>query len=179
MNDTVKQAVNAAFPEAAGGSIVPLFIPEVSIVSQRSSGYTDTLTAVNEFIDNGLEAGGTVVRVYYLPRMQGGRLVSHDIVVLDNGSGMDPAILQRALAFGGGNRFDRKGIGRFAYGLPNAAISQGQRVEVYSWQRAGEVYKAELDVEAVQKHVQTGIAEPQLEDVPADLKRELLKTIGK
>jgi hypothetical protein len=157
---------------------VPIFIPEVSIDSQRSSGYADTLSATNEFVDNAIEAGAKDVRVYYLPRRKGNRVVSHDIVVLDNGSGMDPDTLQRALAFGGGNRFDRKGIGRFAYGLPNAAISQGTLLEVYSWQQAGEVYKATLDVQAVKRGEQPVIAEPEVEDVPADLSKELMRTVG-
>jgi hypothetical protein len=158
--------------------IIPLFIPEVSIESQRSSGYNDTLAAVDEFTDNGIDAGATTIRIYYLPRREGGRLVSHDIVVLDNGSGMNAEELQRALAFGGGNRFDRQGIGRFAYGLPNAAISQGRKLEVYSWTQPNEVYKATLDVEAVKTGKQKGIEEPELQDIPSTLKRELLQPVG-
>ncbi len=163
-------------PVASKG--VPIFIPEVSINSQRSSGYADTLSATNEFVDNAIEAGAKDVRVYYLPRKKGNRVVSHDIVVLDNGSGMDPDTLQRALAFGGGDRFDRKGIGRFAYGLPNAAISQGTLLEVYSWKQRNEVYKATLDVEAVKKREQAVIEEPEVEDVPAELRRELTRVVG-
>lgn len=178
MNHITAQAVSAAIGSDSASRRVPLFIPEVSIESQRSSGYTDTLSAVDEFVDNSLDSGATLVRVYYLPRRQGNRVVSHDIVVLDNGSGMDPDTLQKALAFGGGNRFDRQGIGRFAYGLPNAAISQGQRLEVYSWTQRNEVYKATLDVQAVKNGIQEGIDEPELADVPSELKRELLKAIG-
>src|SRR5687768_4526146 len=157
---------------------IPLFIPQVSIESQRSSGYSDTLTAVNEFVDNSVEAGAKAVRIYYLPRRKDNRLVSHDIVVLDNGSGMEPGVLQKALAFGGGDRFDRKSIGRFAYGLPNAAVSQGRTLEVYSWKQPNEVYKATLDIDEVKAGNQTGIEDPELEDVPSELKRELLKPVG-
>ena len=92
---------------------VPLFIAKTSIESQRSSGYSGTHSAVNEFVDNSIEAGATEVRVYYVPRREGRKIESHDIIVLDNGRGMDPELLWQALAFGGGNRFDRKGIGRF------------------------------------------------------------------
>ena len=92
---------------------VPLFIAKTSILSQRSSGYVNTHSAVNEFIDNSIEAGASRVYVYYLPRRHGNRVQTHDIVVLDDGSGMTPEQLQLALAFGGGDRFDRKSIGRF------------------------------------------------------------------
>jgi len=157
---------------------VPIFIPEVSIESQRSSGYSDTLSAVNEFTDNSVEARATEMRIYYLPHRNGSRVIGHDIVVLDNGTGMDSATLQRVLAFGGGSRFDRKGIGRFAYGLPNAAISQGNLLEVYSWQQKNEVYKATLDVEAVKQSEQTTIEEPEVEDVPIELRKELFRPVG-
>jgi hypothetical protein len=50
---------------------VPLFIAKTSILSQRSSGYVNTHSAVNEFLDNSIEAGAKRVYVYYLPRRQG------------------------------------------------------------------------------------------------------------
>ncbi len=160
-----------------GTDSIPIFIPEISIESQRSSGYIDTLNAVKEFSDNSVEVGATEIRIYSLPRKKGKSLVSHDIVVLDNGRGMALEVLHRALAFGGGDRFERKGIGRFAYGLPSAAISQGLRLEVYSWQQPNEVYKAILDVDAVRKGRQRYVEEPELEDVPSELKRELCRAV--
>src|SRR5687768_17062637 len=67
---------------------VPLFIAKTSILSQRSSAYVNTHSAVHEFIDNSIEAGAKRVYVYYLPRRQGNRVQTHDIVVLDDGRGM-------------------------------------------------------------------------------------------
>ena len=157
---------------------VPLFIAKTSVESQRSSGYSGTHSAVNEFVDNSIEAGATEVRVYYVPQREGRKLESHDIIVLDNGRGMDPELLWQALAFGGGDRFDRKGIGRFGYGLPNAAISQGLHLDVYTWQRPNEVYKAELDVDRIKNGDLDGIEYPELEDVPDSIKRLLAKPIG-
>jgi hypothetical protein len=63
---------------------VPLFIAKTSIESQRSSGYDGTHSAVNEFVDNSIEAGATEVRVDYGPLREGRKLESHDIMVLDN-----------------------------------------------------------------------------------------------
>ena len=157
---------------------IPLFIAQTSVESQRSSGYRDTHSAVNEFVDNSIEAGANDVRVYYVPQREGRKIVSHDIVVFDNGRGMDPELLQKALAFGGGDRFERHGIGRFGYGLPNAAISQGKRLEVYTWQNPNETYKAVLDVERIKTGEIDGIEEPELDDVPDSLKRLLAKPIG-
>jgi hypothetical protein len=50
---------------------IPLFIPKTGILSQRSSGYVNTHSAVNEFIDNSIEAGAKHVYVYYLPHAMG------------------------------------------------------------------------------------------------------------
>ena len=157
---------------------IPLFIPQTSIESQRSSGYSSTHSAVNEFVDNSIEAGAMEIRVYYIPRREGRKMVSHDIYVLDNGKGMEPDLLWRAMAFGGGDRFDRKGIGRFGYGLPNAAISKGRHLDVYTWQGPGEVYRAELDVERIKQGELDGPEEPELEDIPDSMKRMLAKPIG-
>jgi len=157
---------------------VPLFIPKTSILSQRSSGYVNTHSAVNEFIDNAIEAGAKRVYVYYLPRRQGSRVQTHDIVVLDDGHGMSPEQLQQALAFGGGDRFERKSIGRFGYGLPNGAISQGRHLDVYTWQSPNEVFCATLDVDDVTEGKQTGIDDPAVCDVPRELVRELTRSIG-
>src|SRR6266567_1102483 len=157
---------------------VPLFIPKTSILSQRSSGYVNTHSAVNEFIDNSIEAGAKRVYVYYLPRRQGNRVQSHDIVVLDDGRGMTPQQLQLALAFGGGDRLERKSIGRFGYGLPNGAISQGRHLDVYTWQSPNEVFCATLDVDDVACGKQTGIDDPTVSDVPRELVREMTRPIG-
>ena len=113
-------------------SAVPVFIAAKSIDSQRSSGYHDTLSAINEFVDNAVDAGADLVRVYFHPQIIAGEVVSHDIYVLDNGSGMSPEELQRAFAFGGGSEWDPNKIGKFNYGLPNAVVSQGLLVDAYS-----------------------------------------------
>ncbi|MYF51620.1 MAG: ATP-binding protein [Gammaproteobacteria bacterium] len=57
------------------------------------------------------------------------------IAVIDDGHGMSPTVLRRALKFGDGTRRDRtqRGIGRFGVGLPQSSISQCKRVDVWTW----------------------------------------------
>jgi len=58
--------------------------------------------------------------------------------------------LRRALRFGDSNRFnDRSGLGRFGMGLPNASVSQCERVEVYSWQKGQSPLRTYVDVKEV------------------------------
>jgi hypothetical protein len=73
---------------------------------------------------------------------------------------MDPNTLRQALRFGGSTRFgDRRGLGRFGMGLPNASLSQARRLEVFTWQsppasrasasRTPRVYSSYLDVDEI------------------------------
>jgi len=61
----------------------------------------------HKIIDNAIEAGATVVRVYF---RQTGRRGAHetDMLVYDNGKGMAPNVMEVATSFGGsmsyGNR---------------------------------------------------------------------------
>ena len=131
--------------------------PRLAIKSMRSSGYRDTAHALAELIDNSIQAGLVVnehthVEVICVDRVE---LVSarrrrrvHQIGVYDNASGMDATTLRIALQFGNGTHLDptqQNGIGKFGMGLPNASISQCQRVEVWSWQE-GQCLHTYLDV---------------------------------
>jgi hypothetical protein len=62
----------AALKKRESTSVVPVFIAATCIDSQRSSGYNDTLSAVNEFIDNAVDAEADMVRVYFHPLIAGG-----------------------------------------------------------------------------------------------------------
>jgi hypothetical protein len=122
---------------------------EFSIVRQdrfiqatRDSGYKGTESALSELIDNSIQAGAKRVAIKMIAdgeewsseaRPKTPRVL--EVVIADNGRGMDAKLLRRALRFGDSDRFnDRSGLGRFGMGLPNASVSQCERVEVYSWQ---------------------------------------------
>src|SRR4051794_37713319 len=106
-------------------------LPEF-IQATRDSGYKGTSSAISELIDNSLQAGARRVAVFI---EQSGD-VAHPLTVsiLDDGCGMTPEQLRQALRFGGSSRFDnRRGLGRYGMGLPNASLSQARLVTVYSW----------------------------------------------
>jgi len=113
--------------------------PEMWFTSVRSSGYRDAAMALGELIDNSIQAGATDVEVLVKEaQMQAGSRRTwqvQEIAVLDNGSGMDAVLLQRALRFGDGEHHkDGKGMGKFGVGLPQASISQAKRIDAWSWQ---------------------------------------------
>ncbi|NOT00582.1 MAG: hypothetical protein HOP29_08140 [Phycisphaerales bacterium] len=136
------------------------------IEATRDSGYKGTDSALSELVDNSIQAGATKVAINLIAVAQeyGGRGAPvHprvvEVAIADNGRGMDADTLRRALRFGDSSRFnDRVGLGRFGMGLPNASVSQGKRVEVYSWRRGSKPLWTYIDVDE--------IASGQMSEVP-------------
>jgi hypothetical protein len=130
-------------------SVLPIVAPERFVLATRDAGYRGLAAAITELIDNSLQANGDHIRVLLRDADEPAGQ-SAVIGVADDGSGMSRASLERALQFGGTSRFgDRSGIGRFGMGLPNSSVSHARRLEVYSWQRPGDVYHTYLDVDEV------------------------------
>jgi len=152
-----------------GAEIIPL---RLAITAMRDSGYKNTAYALAELIDNAIQASATRVEVLCIERRE---LVSmrerrrlHRIAVLDDGSGMDATTLRKALQFGNGTRLnDRSGIGRFGMGLPNASISQTQRLDVWSWQNGPDnaIYTY-IDLGEIGQGAMRDVPEPEHKPVP-------------
>jgi len=102
-----------------------LVAAEAFVEGMRDSGYKSTATAIDEFIDNSLQAGATRVDVV--------RSSGTDIAVIDNGHGMLPDMMRAAVVWGGTHRHDdREGLGRYGFGLPSVAVSLTRHYDVYS-----------------------------------------------
>lgn len=128
------------------------------IQATRDSGYKGTTSALAELVDNAIQAGAKRVAITIVDLATDTEWPV-EVAVMDDGVGMTKAELRQALRFGGSSRFnDRAGLGRFGMGLPNASLSQAQRVDVYSWQSAGDLLSTYLDVDE--------IAAGRLTDVP-------------
>lgn len=136
------------------------------IEATRDSGYKGTSHALSELVDNSLQAGARQVDVIIDDPVGN----AHEVWVLDDGRGMSPDELSRALQFGGTTRFDdRSGLGRYGMGLPNASLSQARRVEVYSWGDPTTCFRAELDIDRVRQERRTNLSPPraiELAEVP-------------
>lgn len=131
------------------GTKVPLFLGQTLVNSLRDVGYNDTISAVCEHVDNSLQWGASEVRVYFAEEKQrtGMRL---DVLVVDDGMGMAPHVLQVATSFGGSMVYEnRKSIGRYGVGMKAAALSMSPVMELYSWQEPGAFYRMVLDVEEI------------------------------
>jgi hypothetical protein len=115
------------------------------LLATRDSGYRSTAYAVAEFVDNSLQAGATSVAIH-VRRGEENRYPI-ELLVIDDGAGMDDRTLASALTFGGSSRFgDRSSLGRYGMGLPNGALSCARRVDVFTWQRR-RVLTSRLDLD--------------------------------
>jgi hypothetical protein len=148
------------------------------IQATRDSGYKGTASAISELVDNAIQAGARRIDISVTAKTTDDDKTI-EVSVVDNGCGMDPFTLRQALRFGGSTRFgDRKGLGRYGMGLPNASLSQARRVTVYTWQSSGEqrskvdvperVYRSYLDVDEIVRCEMEEVPRPEVvKDPPA------------
>jgi hypothetical protein len=129
-----------------------------ALESQRSSGYKNTTYALSELIDNAFDAEAKSCKVVFIEkRNHENRKYIDEILICDDGTGMEKEILKHCLQFGGTTNEDidevtsKKKIGKFGYGLPNASLSQCPNIQVYSWKNKGDVYSSQLNLEAIKK----------------------------
>jgi hypothetical protein len=145
------------------GSIIVI---DKFIQATRDSGYRGTTSALAELVDNSLQARAK--NVWISIEATGDDAYPIKISVLDNGCGMDRAILRQSLRFGGSSRFnDRSGLGRYGMGLPNSSLSQARRVEVFSWAKPGHAIFSYLDVDEIAASRMTAVPNPISRAIPA------------
>lgn len=145
------------------------------IQATRDSGYKSTASAISELVDNSIQAGATRIAISVVAKAGLETEKAIEVSVLDNGLGMDAPTLRQALRFGGSTRFgDRRGLGRYGMGLPNASLSQARRVTVFSWQslkgargrHGATVYSSYLDVDEIMRCEMVAVPEPQVVKMP-------------
>jgi Histidine kinase-, DNA gyrase B-, and HSP90-like ATPase len=162
-----------------------LTIADAFVRGIRDIGYRDTGRALDELIDNALQAEATKILVTF------GFGDDSDakptaIAVVDNGHGMDPEMIRLSAIWGGTHREnDRTGFGRYGYGLPSSCVSQGQRFTVYSLVEGGRVNAVTLDLQDITEgkltHSESGrIVVPEAEpaELPEWLAAEIVERFG-
>ena len=125
-----------------------LMVPEAFVRGIRDLGYRSNGDAIAELIDNALQAYADRVDIAF--GYDGGSSTKKPVqlAVIDNGHGMEPAMIRMAVMWGGTHREnDRSGLGRYGYGLPCASVSLGRRFTVLSRAAEGELYSVTLDLD--------------------------------
>lgn len=127
-----------------------LIVPEAFIRGIRHLGYQSNVEALAELVDNAIQAYAESIDIVFSFQDVDRERKPSQIAIIDDGHGMDPAMMRIALLWGGTHREnDRDGLGRFGYGLPCAAVSIGRRFTIYSKTKGHRLHAVELDVDAI------------------------------
>lgn len=136
----------------------PIIAVRSFIEATRDTGYKSTGSAIAELIDNALEANAKHVDVL-IQESPNDKVIR----VIDDGTGMRPAVLRLALQFGGSTRFgSRMATGRYGMGLPNGALSQARRLEVFTWTNASRIWTSYLDADEIATNSLRAVPTPRI-----------------
>ncbi len=116
------------------------------IESMRSLGYSFD-TAIADLIDNSVSAEAKNINILLDPSE------SPQLIIFDDGHGMDAATLEEALRFGSRGPSEVRGehdLGRFGLGLKSASLSQCRRLIIVSKQK-GQLSCFSWDLDEVQR----------------------------
>ena len=133
-----------------------LFPGSLTIRALRDSRYHNTAYAIAELIDNSIEAKAGHIELLCMEDwelvQERNRQRLSEVAVLDDGEGMEPLTLVEALKFGGGTRHNTtRGIGKYGMGLPTASMSQGKRVDVWTWRDGiDSVWHSSIDADEIE-----------------------------
>lgn len=126
-----------------------LMVPEAFVRGIRDIGYRSNGEAVAELIDNALQAAAERIDVLFGYEAASTKKPTQ-LAVVDNGHGMDRAMIRMAVMWGGTHREnDRSGLGRYGYGLPCSCVSLGRRFKVFSRVAGEALFAVELDLDAI------------------------------
>ncbi len=139
----------------------------------RNTGYKNTENALAEIVDNSLEAGAKDILILCKTGIRHTRKSIVEIAILDNGCGMPDDILSKCLGIGESTRRERKGMGRFGVGLPQASFHVAPRVEVYSWQNGATPRYVYLDVNEMKSGKQKKLSQITKENLPQSYQKYL------
>lgn len=99
-------------------------------------------TALADLVDNSLDADADQVRLIIDKN-------NDEILIIDDGCGMDKATLTEAIKFGSETNKDASELGRFGMGLVTASISMARRIEVISRPADSKTHKIVLDLDRI------------------------------
>ena len=114
------------------------------INSLRHLGYTN-YSAIADLVDNSFDADATFIKIYARQRDN-----DAEIIIADNGFGMDLAILGQAIRLGSNvDKSEDSDLGKFGMGLCTASLSICKETTVLTRIDGGEFLKAVNDVDEV------------------------------
>lgn len=127
-----------------------LAVGSAFVESMRNTYYRHTGTALDELIDNSIEAGASNIHIAL--GYEDSEKKPTSIAVIDDGHGMVPEMIRLSVLWGGTHREgSRSGFGRFGFGLPSASVNQARRFSVFSKVEAGDWQHVTVDLDDIRQ----------------------------
>jgi hypothetical protein len=125
-----------------------LAVGSAFVESMRNTYYKHTGTALDELVDNSIEAGASNIHVAL--GYEDSEKKPMSIAVIDDGHGMVPEMIRLSVLWGGTHREgSRQGFGRFGFGLPSASVNQARRFSVFSRVDGGQWHHVTVDLDDI------------------------------
>jgi hypothetical protein len=147
--ETVERQRQYVAEQRKKGSGLGVVFADAFLRGMRDLGYKNPAWALAEQIDNAFQAAAdaVVIRFGFLSTNKSRTKPDH-IAIIDNGNGMIPEMIGFAVRWGGTDREgDRKGFGRYGYGLPSSAVALAKRYTVYSQVVGGDWHAVTVDID--------------------------------
>lgn len=170
MNTQIQKQIDYTSDLDKQSSVVQIVVPKAFVRGMRDLGYKDPGKALAELVDNAKEAGATRVDVIFgYDSKDKNKTKPISVGVFDNGVGMIPRMIPRAMTWGGTSRENsREGFGRYGFGLPASCVSIGTKFSVFSKTEGNNMQTVTVNLEDVAN--QSGsyaVEEPKNAKLPA------------
>ena len=149
--DTVESQRAYIEEQQRSGSPLSIVFADAFLRGIRDLGYKSPSWALAELIDNSFQAGANTVAIRLgFAKGNASEKKPDQIAIVDDGNGMLPDMISRAVVWGGTSRHDsRKGFGRYGYGLPSASVSIAKRYTVYAKIVGAPWHAVTVDIDAL------------------------------
>jgi DNA mismatch repair ATPase MutL len=92
-----------------------------NILELQDNGYKSTVSAISEIIDNSIQANAKNIDIIIIKNTTKTEDEIDEILISDNGDGMNQETFNKALQMSAGSRSKAKaGLGKYGQGLPNS-----------------------------------------------------------
>ena len=103
-------------------------VPPDPSIADAVGTHHDLPTALADLVDNAIDAGAGRVHIRFLT--SGGALTG--LLVIDDGRGMDAAVIDAAMTFARRRNYGERDLGHYGLGLKAASLSQADILDVLS-----------------------------------------------
>ena len=145
--------------------IVPLIGVHFSLPMLQNNGHT-TISAISDIVDISIQYKAKNIQIVLIKNTTVVKNNIEEILIIDDGVGMDKAGLTKAVQFNSGsNAGARKGLGKYGMGLPSASVSVTKRTEIYTRMNKKKLLFNYIDLDEIERENLGGAMLPDVIEI--------------